>query len=178
MAKQTALLAAGCFWCIEASFSRLIGVQKVTSGYTGGNAADANYKAVCSGLTDHAEVVEIEFDDQQITYQQLLDVFFFLHDPTQLNKQGNDIGRQYRSAIFYTNLEQKIIAENLIKKLDEQAIFAKPIVTELVEADTFYPAEAYHQGYFDENPNQGYCMFIIAPKYAKFIEKYKNLLKA
>lgn len=177
MSIQTAILAGGCFWCIESSFSRLKGVNKAISGYCGGTEADATYKQVCSGQTEHAEVVQLEFDDSQIDYQQILDVFFFLHDPTQLNRQGNDIGPQYRSAIFYTNEAQKQQALDKISELEQSAQFAQQIVTEVTAAKPFYPAEAYHQGYFDENPNQGYCQYVIAPKMAKFTETFAHLIE-
>ncbi|MCU4674951.1 peptide-methionine (S)-S-oxide reductase MsrA [Catenovulum sp. 2E275] len=176
MTKQTAILAAGCFWCIESAFNLVKGVISATSGYCGGDAADANYKMVCSGLTEHAEAVLVEFDDEVISYTEILEIFFFLHDPTQLNRQGNDIGRQYRSAIFYLSELQKQQAESLIMQLTQQAIFAGPIITQVVEAMPFYPAEDYHQGYYNENPNQGYCQFIIAPKMAKFADKFSHLI--
>lgn len=176
MSIQTALLAGGCFWCIESSFSRLKGVKQAVSGYSGGDEADATYKQVCSGQTEHAEVVQVEFDDSVIQYSQILDVFFFLHDPTQLNRQGNDIGPQYRSAIFYTNEAQKQQALDKISVLEDSSQFEQKIVTQVSAAMPFYPAESYHQGYFDENPNQGYCQYIIAPKMAKFTQTFSHLL--
>lgn len=176
MSIQTAILAGGCFWCIESSFSRLKGVKQAISGYCGGEKIDATYKQVCTGQTAHAEVVLVEFDDSVIEFQQILDVFFFLHDPTQLNRQGNDIGPQYRSAIFYTNEAQKQQALDKISALEASGQFEQKIVTEVTEAMPFYPAEAYHQGYFDENPSQGYCQFIIAPKMAKFSQTFSHLL--
>ncbi len=177
MAHQSAIFAAGCFWCIESSFNRLAGVQKAVSGYCGGQQDDADYRSVCSGLTDHAEAVLVEFDDSIISYQTLLDIFFFLHDPTQLNRQGNDIGRQYRSAIFYLSEPQKKQAQLKIDELEKSGLYQQKIVTELAPAEPFYPAEDYHQGYFDNNQNQAYCQILIAPKMKKFSEQFSELLK-
>ena len=152
-----ATFAGGCFWCIEAAFNMLQGVHKATSGYMGGSAATANYRAVCSGSTDHAEVVQLDFDPAIISYIQLLEIFFWLHDPTSLNKQGNDVGRQYRSAIFAHDEQQFAQADSFLQQA--QAHFAQPVVTELNRASSFYPAEDYHQGYALANPQQPYCAF-------------------
>lgn len=175
---ETATLAGGCFWCLEAVYEMLRGVEKITSGYAGGHVANPDYYQVCTGTTGHAEVVQIEFDPDEITYQDILDIFFTIHDPTTLNRQGPDTGTQYRSAIFYHSPEQKEIAESTIREVDEEGAWDDPVVTEVVPLDTFYPAEEYHQQYFRRNPNQGYCQVIIAPKVAKarsvFIDRLKR----
>lgn len=171
-----ATLAGGCFWCLEAVFSALDGVDRVTSGYCGGAGAAPTYEAVCSGTTGHAEAVEIEFDPRRISYAQLLEVFFFIHDPTTLNRQGADVGTQYRSAIFVHSLEQRAEALEAIALL-EALPGAAPIVTEVVDAGPFYYAEDYHQRYFENNPGQGYCAFVVAPKLAKFRSRFAALLK-
>lgn len=170
----TATFAGGCFWCIDAAFRRVKGVMQVASGYMGGQTDNPTYKDICTGLTGHAEVVQLNFDTDVISYRQLLDMFFTLHDATQLNRQGNDIGTQYRSAIFYHDEQQAELAEQAIKQL--QPHLAEPIVTEVTPAVTFYSAEQYHQDYFNENPNQGYCSMVVAPKVAKFSQKYAHLL--
>jgi peptide-methionine (S)-S-oxide reductase len=170
----TATFAGGCFWCIDAAFRRVKGVMQVASGYMGGQTDNPTYKDICTGLTGHAEVVQLSFDTDVISYRQLLDMFFTLHDATQLNRQGNDIGTQYRSAIFYHDEQQAELAEQAIKQL--QPHLAEPIVTEVTPAVTFYSAEQYHQDYFNENPNQGYCSMVVAPKVAKFSQKYAHLL--
>lgn len=162
---QKATLGGGCFWCLEAVYKRIDGVEEVTSGYAGGEVKDPTYREVCTGRTGHAEVVEITFDPEKISYEQILDLFWEAHDPTTLNRQGADVGTQYRSAIFYHNPEQKEIALQSKEKAQEQ--FKDPIVTEITELETFYPAEDYHQDYFDLNPNAGYCRVIIAPKLQK-----------
>lgn len=159
-----AILGGGCFWCTEAVFLRLKGVQSVVSGYVGGLAETANYQAVCTGTTDHAEVIQIEFDERVIDFARLLDIFFVIHDPTTLNQQGNDVGSQYRSVIFYVDEQQKLIAEQKIKELKALGI---AVVTELSPAPTFYPAESYHQNFYARNPTQGYCNAVIPPKLAK-----------
>lgn len=171
---QQALLGGGCFWCVEAVFLQLKGVEKVVSGYAGGIVQNPSYEQVCQGTTQHAEVVLIEFDEQQINYSQLLNVFFTTHDPTTLNRQGNDIGTQYRSVIYYFNDEQKQQAEHVIQTLEEEGL---NIVTELSPVPTFYPAEEYHQNFFARNPSQGYCNFSIPPKLSKLRAKYLDLLK-
>lgn len=175
---ETATLAGGCFWCLEAVYELLRGVEKITSGYTGGHRPDPDYYQVCTGATGHAEVIQIEFDPDQISYQDLLDIFFTIHDPTTLNRQGPDAGTQYRSAIFYHSPEQKEIAEATIREIAEEGPWDAPIVTEVVPLDVFYPAEEYHQQYYRNNPAQGYCQAIIAPKVAKarlvFIDRLKR----
>lgn len=178
MAIQTATFGAGCFWCLEAAMNQLQGVQQAVSGYMGGDAATANYRRVCDGDTGHVEVVQLNFDDSIISYSQLCLIFFSLHDPTQLNRQGNDVGSQYRSVIFVHNDEQHSTARQLIAKLTEQQVFSGAIVTDISPAQQFYPAEDYHQGYFLQQPQQGYCQVIIAPKMAKFRQTFQQLLKA
>ncbi len=168
MALETATLAGGCFWCLEAVYDQVRGVKDVVSGYTGGHVANPTYERVCSGKTGHAEAVQITFDPEQISYRELLEIFFSIHDPTTLNRQGADVGTQYRSAIFYHSEEQRQIAEQLVRELTAQKVFRDPIVTEIVPATTFYPAEDYHQEYFVRNPYQPYCQFVVAPKVAKF----------
>ena len=171
---QQALLGGGCFWCVEAVFLQLKGVDKVVSGYAGGIVQNPNYEQVCQGNTQHAEVVLIDFDEQQISFIQLLNVFFATHDPTTLNRQGNDIGTQYRSVIYYFNDQQKQQAEHIIQDLDDENL---TIVTELSPAPIFYPAEEYHQNFYARNPSQGYCNFSIPPKLSKLRSKYLELLK-
>lgn len=177
MANSTATFAGGCFWCIEASFNSLKGVEKAISGYTGGTTDSPTYQAICTGTTEHAEAVQVTFDDTEISYETLLTIFFSLHDATQLNRQGHDIGTQYRSAIFYHNTIQKNLAEAFIAELTEQKIFSDTIKTEIIPFQHFYPAEDYHQGYFLKNPEQGYCSMVIQPKFTKFKEKYHTKLK-
>ncbi len=174
---ETATLAAGCFWCVEAVFDDLKGVEDVVSGYSGGHTANPTYKEVCSETTGHAEVTQIEFDPEELSYADLLRVFFSVHDPTQLNRQGNDIGSSYRSAIFYHSDEQKRIAHEIFDEITKAAIFDKPIVTEVTAFDKFWPAEDYHQEYFANNPNQPYCVGVVAPKVAKFRQKFVQRLK-
>ena len=170
-------LAGGCFWCLEAVYDQLKGVLDVVSGYSGGQVEHPSYKEVCTGKTGHAEVVQLTFDPSVVSFRELLEVFFTIHDPTTLNRQGADVGTQYRSAIFYHSLEQKNTAEGVIHDLETEKVWDKPIVTELVPYNVFYPAEDYHQDYFLHNPYQGYCMAIIAPKVAKFRNKYLAKLK-
>lgn len=172
---EIATLAGGCFWCTEASFERIKGVAKVISGYSGGDKSNATYKKVSYGKTKHAESIQIHFDPKVIDYATLLDIFFVAHDPTQLNKQGNDVGTQYRSAIFYHNAEQKAIAEQKLKSLAKE--FSKPIVTELNEFEAFYPAEGYHQDFEKRNPNHPYVQAVSVPKIKKVENKFKVLLK-
>jgi peptide-methionine (S)-S-oxide reductase len=174
---EVATLAGGCFWCLEAVYDELNGVVDVVSGYSGGTKPNPSYEAVCTGQTGHAETVQLIFDPKMVSFRELLEVFFTIHDPTTLNRQGADVGTQYRSAIFYHNPEQKAVAEQVIRDLEEQQVWDKPIVTELIPFSTFFPAEAYHQEYFKRNPYQGYCMAIIAPKVAKFRQKYLEKLK-
>jgi peptide-methionine (S)-S-oxide reductase len=177
MSTEIATLAGGCFWCLEAVYDELRGVESVVSGYAGGHVPSPTYKAVCTGTTGHAEVVQIEFDPEVISFKELLEVFFTIHDPTTLNRQGADVGTQYRSAIFYHSPEQKAVAEKVIADISEAGIWDNPIVTEVSDLDTFYPAEDYHQEYFANNPDQGYCRVVIAPKVAKFRKKYFERLK-
>ncbi|AGA80135.1 peptide-methionine (S)-S-oxide reductase MsrA [Echinicola vietnamensis] len=174
---DSATFAAGCFWCVEAQFLQLEGVSKVVSGYTGGHVANPTYKAVCTGKTGHAEAISIVYDPAVITYDELLEAFFVAHDPTQLNRQGNDVGTQYRSAIFYHSAAQKEKAEYYIRKLDEENIYPKKIVTEVAPMEKFYVAEEYHQNYYNLNKNQGYCQFVITPKLEKFKKVFKDKLK-
>lgn len=175
---QTATLAGGCFWCLEAVFDNLQGVTDVVSGYAGGTTKNPTYQQVCTGMTHHAEVVQIQFDPVVITYKELLEVFFSIHDPTTLNRQGSDVGSQYRSAIFYHTSEQQEIAGQTIRELSEEKIWPDPIVTAVVPLSEFYPAEDYHQEYFAHNPDQGYCQIVIAPKVSKFRHKFAARLKA
>jgi peptide-methionine (S)-S-oxide reductase len=174
--REVATLAGGCFWCLEAVYDELKGVTDVVSGYAGGQVPDPTYQQVCTGMTGHAEVVQITFDPSVISYGDLLDVFFTIHDPTTLNRQGADVGTQYRSAIFYHSPEQKAIAEQKIAEAGQN--WDKPIVTELTPVPTFYPAEDYHQEYYANNPYQGYCVAVVAPKVAKARKVFFNKLKA
>ena len=174
---QTATLAGGCFWCLEAVFDEVKGVQSVESGYAGGHVDNPSYREVCTGRTGHAEVVQVHFDPNIVSYRDLLNVFFAIHDPTTLNRQGADVGTQYRSAIFYHNDEQKKIAEELIKELNAQNIWERPIVTEVIPLDKFYMAEDYHQEYFARNPYQPYCQAVVAPKVSKFRKHFLDMLK-
>lgn len=173
---ETATLGAGCFWCVEAIFQDLKGVKRVDSGFSGGHVKNPAYKEVVNGDTGHAEVCNIIFDPDSISFGELLEVFWTTHDPTTLNRQGNDVGTQYRSAIFYHDEEQKKVAEASIKEIAPQ-IWDDPIVTEITEFEAFYPAENYHQDYFNLNPNQGYCRVVIAPKVQKFRKKFADKLK-
>jgi peptide-methionine (S)-S-oxide reductase len=175
--EETATLAGGCFWCLEAVFADLRGVSRVVSGYAGGDVPDPTYKAVCTGTTGHAEVVQVTFDPQVVSFAELLEVFFTIHDPTTLNRQGGDIGTQYRSAIFYHSPEQEETATRLISQFDTEHVWDAPIVTEVVPLTVFYPAENYHQEYYQNNQNQPYCRAVIAPKVSKFRHKYLEKLK-
>lgn len=175
--EQTAIFAGGCFWCTEPVFSQLKGVNKVISGYIGGHTINPTYKTICNGDTGHAEAIKIEFDASVISFDTLLEIFFVSHDPTTLNRQGNDIGTQYRSAVFCQNNIQKNVTEKLIAALNAKNIWPTPIVTQVNAAETFYPAEDYHQYYFANNPNQPYCMAVAAPKAAKIRAKYAALIK-
>ena len=175
--SSAAVLAGGCFWCTEAAFEQLEGVLDVTSGYIGGSAETANYRAVCGGDTGHAEAIRITYDPARISYEQLLDVFFDAHDPTQLNRQGNDIGTQYRSAIFFATADEKRIAEAKIRELSESKHFPRPIATTLEQLTTFYPAEDYHQDYARQNPGQPYIQSVSMPKVCKVREKHAPLLR-
>lgn len=176
-ATDTATFGAGCFWCIEAVFQQLDGVISVTSGYTGGTVPNPTYEAVCSGRTGHAEVAQVTYDPATIPYEKLLEVFWTAHDPTTLNRQGSDVGTQYRSAIFTHSPQQRKLAEQYRAKLETSGAFDAPIVTEIVPLEAFYKAEGYHQNYFDENPAQPYCMFVIAPKVEKIRKVFRERLK-
>ena len=177
MSTEIATLGGGCFWCLEAVYDELRGVENVVSGYAGGHVDNPTYKAVCTGTTGHAEVVQIRFDPDVVLFRELLEVFFTIHDPTTLNRQGADVGPQYRSAIFTHTPEQKEVAEQVIAEITEAGLWSDPIVTEVAELDTFYPAEDYHQEYFANNPDQGYCRVVVAPKVTKFRKKYFDRLK-
>ena len=174
---QTATLAGGCFWCLEAVYDEIRGVESAESGYSGGKAANPSYRDVCTGMTGHAEVVQVKFDPNVVSYRDLLNVFFAIHDPTTLNRQGADTGTQYRSAIFYHDEQQKATAEQLIKELNGQHIWDRPIVTEVTKFDKFYMAEDYHQEYYANNPYQPYCMAVVAPKVSKFRKHFLEMLK-
>ena len=178
MTTQVTTLAGGCFWCLEAVFEQLRGVTKVMSGYSGGHVPNPSYEAVCRGTTGHAEVTQVTFDPDQISFCDLLHVFFAIHDPTTLDRQGGDVGTQYRSAIFYDDDAQRRAAEEVIRELEAEHVFDDPIVTKVEPLKAFYPAEEYHREYYRRNPNQGYCRAVIAPKVAKLRSKYLEKLKA
>jgi peptide-methionine (S)-S-oxide reductase len=175
--REFATLAGGCFWCLEAVYDELKGVDSVESGYMGGQVPNPTYRQVCEGDTGHAEVVRLTFDPKVVTYGDLLDVFFVIHDPTQLNRQGNDVGTQYRSAVFVHSTAQQRIAEEKIRDLEREGLYADRIVTQVVPAGDFYVAEDYHQEYYANNPYQPYCMAVVAPKVAKFRRKFLERLK-
>jgi peptide-methionine (S)-S-oxide reductase len=174
---ELATLAGGCFWCLEAVYQQFKGVLQVQSGYTGGRTAHPSYELVCSGVTGHAEAVQISFDPSVISYRDLLGVFFTVHDPTTLNRQGADLGTQYRSAIFYHSPEQEAVAREVLAELTARKVWDDPIVTQLVPLEAFYPAEDYHKNYYARNPDQGYCQVVIAPKVAKIRQHYLAKLK-
>lgn len=176
--SEKATLAGGCFWCLEAVYDELRGIENVESGYAGGRRPNPTYEQVCGGTTGHAEVVQITYDPAQISFRELLDVFFTIHDPTTLNRQGNDLGTQYRSAIFYHDDEQKRIAEETIRELEDDKTWDEPVVTQVMPLTEFFPAEDYHRDYYARNPGQGYCRVIIAPKVAKARQKFLDKLKA
>jgi len=176
--SKVATFGGGCFWCLEAVYDELEGVLDVVSGYAGGHLPDPDYQSVCTGRTGHAEVVQLTYDPDVISFKELLEVFFTIHDPTTLNRQGADVGTQYRSVIFYHSEEQKRIAMEVKDYLEEEGIWSNPIVTEIEELDIFYPAEEYHQEYYQKNPYQGYCMAVIEPKVVKFRKKYADRLKS
>jgi peptide-methionine (S)-S-oxide reductase len=178
MTTELATLAGGCFWCLEAVFEQLRGVTKVTSGYSGGHVPNPSYEAVCTGTTGHAEVVQVAFDPDELSFRDLLGVFFTLHDPTTLDRQGGDVGTQYRSAIFYHDEAQRRTAEDVVRELEAEHVFDDPIVTKFEPLTAFYPAEEYHREYYTRNPNQPYCRAVIAPKVAKLRSKYLEKLKA
>ncbi|MBU1821605.1 MAG: peptide-methionine (S)-S-oxide reductase MsrA [Bacteroidetes bacterium] len=183
MDKQTtndlsiATFGTGCFWCTEAVFQTMQGVHQVVSGYSGGHVLNPSYRDVCNGTTGHAECVQITYDPNTVSYAELLEAFFRSHDPTTLNRQGNDVGTQYRSVIYFHNEGQRQLAETAKEELDKSEAYSNPIVTEISPAETFYPAEAYHQNYFKNNPSQGYCAFVIAPKLDKFKKVFREKLK-
>ncbi|MCW4004107.1 MAG: peptide-methionine (S)-S-oxide reductase MsrA [Candidatus Bathyarchaeota archaeon] len=174
---EIATLAGGCFWCTEAAFSIIKGVVRVEPGYTGGNVANPTYEQVSSGVTGHAEAAQIYFDPKVISYKEILEIFFSMHDPTSLNRQGADVGTQYRSAIFYNDEEQKVIAEKLIDELNKEGIWDKPIVTSVEPLKKFYPAETYHKDYYKKHPREPYCMAVIAPKLAKLQARFVDKIK-
>jgi len=176
--KETTTLGGGCFWCLEAVYDQMEGVEDVVSGYAGGAMANPSYEQVCSGSTGHAEVIQVVFNPDVIGYKEILEVFFTIHDPTTLNRQGADVGTQYRSVIFTHSDEQKKVAEQVIREISEAGIWGKPIVTEIAPLEAFYPAEAYHQEYFARNPYQGYCIAVVAPKVNKFRQKFAHRIKA
>lgn len=172
---QQATLGGGCFWCLEAVYEEVRGVERVVSGYAGGHVPDPDYHTVCTGSTGHAEVVQLTYDPEVVTYRDLLEIFFSIHDPTQRNRQGADVGTQYRSVILYATPDQKAVAEALIAELKREDVYGAPIVTELVPLEAFYAAESYHQGYYRRNTGQPYCQIVVAPKLAKFREKHAAL---
>ncbi|MFO0774511.1 MAG: peptide-methionine (S)-S-oxide reductase MsrA [Nitrospiraceae bacterium] len=174
---ERATLAGGCFWCLDAVFEQMVGVHTVESGYMGGATPSPTYEAVCGGRTGHAEVVQLQFDPQEVRYRDLLEVFFAIHDPTTLNRQGHDVGTQYRSAIYYHSPEQRAEAEATIARLTAERVFPNPIVTEVTAASEFYVAEDYHQTYFRRNPTQSYCAYVVAPKVVKFRTKFAAKVK-
>jgi peptide-methionine (S)-S-oxide reductase len=176
-AREVATLAGGCFWCLEAVFDQTKGVESVESGYMGGTVANPTYEQVCGGDTGHAEVVQLKFDPAVVSFSEILQVFFVIHDPTTRDRQGNDVGTQYRSAIFYHSPEQKTVAERVIADITRARLYGDPIVTEVVPASTFYVAERYHQEYFARNQNQPYCQYVVAPKVAKFRKHFLERLK-
>jgi peptide-methionine (S)-S-oxide reductase len=175
--KEVATLGGGCFWCLEAVYAGLRGVESAVSGYMGGNKPHPTYEAVCRGDTGHAEVVQVSFDPAAVSFEEILEVFFVIHDPTTKDRQGNDVGTQYRSVIFFHTPEQKAAAEKVIGRLSAAGLWRKPVVTEVLPAATFYRAEEYHQSYFERNPYQPYCQFVVAPKVAKFRKEFLGKLK-
>ncbi|QJR81596.1 peptide-methionine (S)-S-oxide reductase MsrA [Alteromonas pelagimontana] len=175
---QSATLGGGCFWCIESAFNSVEGVEKAISGYAGGTVDSPSYEQVCGGNTGHAEIVRVEFDADIISFREILEIFFALHNPTQLNRQGNDVGTQYRSVVFYHNDEQKREAEAIIKEITDEAIWPDPVVTEVTELNHYFPAEDYHQDYFKNNPQNQYCAMVVAPKLAKFKKTFASRLRS
>lgn len=174
---DTIMLGGGCFWCVEVQFQQLKGVLSVRSGYAGGKQPNPTYKEVCTGTTGHAEVIQVVYDPAIISTDEILSAFWQSHDPTQLNRQGNDVGTQYRSVIFYHNEAQRQLAEHYVRKLNDEKVYDKPVVTEIAPLTAFYEAEGYHQNYYNDNPSQGYCMFVIAPKLEKFKKVFHDRLK-
>jgi len=175
--NQTATLAGGCFWCIEAAFNSVKGIKSATSGYMGGHITSPTYEDICTGKSGHAEVVQLVFDESIISYQSILEIFFTLHNPTQLNRQGNDIGSQYRSAIFVHSEQQLNVANNIINEIMNSDMFSEPVVTQICQAEVFYSGEKYHQDYFENNPESQYCQAIVSPKLAKFRQTFVSMLK-
>ena len=175
--SEVATIAGGCFWCLEAVFREIAGVGNVVSGYTGGTTTNPTYEQVCSGKTGHAEAVQVSFNPSKMSYREILEIFFSVHDPTTLNRQGADVGKQYRSAIFYHNEQQKAIAEELIGELNKAHLWKKPVIAQIVPLDEFYPAEDYHREYFSRHPEQAYCQVVIAPKVSKFRNQWTKRLK-
>ena len=175
--KEVATLAGGCFWCLEAVYNQLKGVESVASGYIGGNTSNPSYESVCMGRTGHAEAVRLTFDPSVVSYREILEIFFAIHDPTTLNRQGPDVGTQYRSVIFFHSPDQQQTAEDYRQQLNASGDFRRPIVTEIAPYSAFYPAEKYHQDFFELNPRQGYCRLVIAPKIRKFSRQFKKKLK-
>jgi peptide-methionine (S)-S-oxide reductase len=175
--RQTLALGGGCFWCTEAVYKEVRGITDVESGYSNGHVQRPTYEQVCTGTTGHNEVIKIEYDPDQISLRQVLEIFFVVHDPTQLNRQGNDTGTQYRSGIYYTTPQQKDEADNMIREMSQDKLFGKPIVTEVLPLTNYSPAEDYHQDFFEKNPTQGYCMAVAAPKVAKFRKTFTELTK-
>lgn len=174
---EIATLANGCFWCTEAMFSRVKGIKSVIPGYSGGKTRNPSYEQVCTGITGHAETIQIGYDPKIISFEKILDIFWHTHDPTTLNRQGNDVGTQYRSAIFYHDKNQKNIAEKSKKELEKEGVFKNPIVTEIIPYSNFYPAEDYHKEYYENNRNAPYCSFVIDPKIQKLLQKYSDKIK-
>lgn len=174
---QTIVLGGGCFWCTEAVYKEVRGVTDVESGYSNGEAERPSYEEVCTGQTGHNEVVKLTYDPAQVSTRQLLEIFFVVHDPTQLNRQGNDVGTQYRSGIYYTTPEQKDVAEDMIRTISQEKLFGRPIVTEVAPMANYWPAEEYHQDFFEKNPTQGYCLAVAAPKVAKFRKTFTELTR-
>ena len=177
MSEQTIVLGGGCFWCTEAVYVQVRGVTDVESGYANGTVDQPTYEQVCTGRTGHNEVVKLTYDTAQVSTRQILEIFFIVHDPTQLNRQGNDVGTQYRSGIYYTTDEQKAEAEQIVQELERDKVYGKPVVTEIQPLRSYWPAEAYHQDFFERNPTQGYCMAVAAPKVAKFRKTFTDLAK-
>ena len=171
------VLAGGCFWCLDSAYSQFRGIEDVTCGYTGGKNANPTYEQVCDGNTGHVEVVQLRYDDEQVSLSQLLEVFFAVHDPTTLNRQGNDVGTQYRSGIYVDNTGDLALAQEWVAHLNQSKAFGKPVVTEVVMRANYWPAEDYHQDYFERNPNQGYCAFVVGPKVAKFQKTFASLAR-
>jgi peptide-methionine (S)-S-oxide reductase len=174
---QTITLGGGCFWCTEAVYVKVRGVTDVESGYSNGQAARPSYEEVCTGRTGSNEVVKLTYDPEQITLKEILEIFFVIHDPTSLNRQGNDAGTQYRSGIYYSTPEQKEVIDDFIRQASQDKVFGKPIVTEVLPVENYWPAEAYHQDYFENNPNQGYCAFVVGPKVEKFRKTFASRVK-